>query len=173
MAQRVMAMMATVGWLVACGGSSPFTLTLELVNPSQRTFEGSGGAHGLGVSYRVEGLENGRDLVVDRECQGRTCGEPAVVEPGVCGVDPDVVQPGTAVPVDWNGMYFPRGHDPWGECLEQGRAVPQRQVQVTVCGRLTGRDVRMAPLRCDSRTVDPSNQAEPLIFEVPGVTGME
>jgi hypothetical protein len=143
---------------VGCGTpDAPFTLTVHLENPTAYTYQGSGGALGLGVTFRVEGLEDGQDLVVDRACQGRVCGEPAAADPGRCGEESGKVDPGTSVPVTWSGRYFPRGVDPWGECLAPPRAVsPGDEVEVTVCGRLTGRNVGLASLHCTlPRRLDP------------------
>ncbi|MEW5849384.1 MAG: hypothetical protein AB2A00_11250 [Myxococcota bacterium] len=156
--------------------ASPFTLDLELQNPTPLTFEGSGGVLGYGVELRVEGLENGQPLILDPECNGRVCGEAALTDPGTCGQSA-LIRSQTAQPIAWDGRYLPRSMDAFGECLAPARAVPQGPITVTVCGRLTGPSVPRAPLRCAVHQEELNREQDAgdihLVYNVPGAAEFE
>lgn len=159
--------------LAACDAESPYLGTIVLQNPSALTFEGSAGALGAGLEIEAPGLEDGRPLIVDPQCQGRRCGEPTALETGTCGVQPRSIRPGARLNLDWDGRYYPRSHDPFGECLAPARAVSDGKVTLTVCGRLLDARVKAAALLCDRRDVDvgvfgPDRSGELVFITVPG-----
>lgn len=170
---------------VAClDAASRYTVTVHVVNPDSRAFEGSGGALGAGLEVRAQlpaqgglaGLEDNQPLVVDDACQGRHCGEPAATEPGRCGVQPRRVAPGGTVNLDWDGRYFPRRNDPFGPCLGPAQVVPEGTgVILTLCGRLQvdPEDLGNAPLICEDHSVtvgDPVQLTVELV--VPGAVAL-
>ena len=160
-------------WLVAgCTASSPFAASITVHNPTVRTFEGSGGALGAGLEFRVDGLEGGQALVVDQECAGRKCGEPALTDPGHCGDTFRSVDPGNSVIVNWDGRYFPRSWDPLGACLGAARAVTADRARLTLCGRLMAPDVTFAPLLCEEHELLLPGTTQQATLDVPGASGV-
>lgn len=147
-----------------------FDLAIELLNPTDLVYEGSGGALGAGVEIRVKGIEDDQELIVDDACQGRHCGEYAETDPGRCGLDPKTIDPQSGITLKWDGRYFPRSVDVYGPCLAATRTVEPGDVTVTVCGRLFGGDVRNAQLRCrDYRVlVEDSAEEQVATLNVPG-----
>lgn len=145
-------------------------VTIELVNPTDFTFEGSGGALGAGVEIRAAGLEDGQELIVDDTCMGRHCGEYAETEPGRCGLDPRTIDPQQSIRLAWDGRFFPRSADLYGECLAAARTVEDGTVTITLCGRLRGGDIRNAQLVCQDHPVTVERNLESVFsFTVPGV----
>lgn len=157
--------------LMGCGPvSSPFTITLELLNPSDNRFEGSGGSQGTGLELRVDGVEGGQELYVDTVCNGRICGDVQETNPGRCGVEPKSVDPRSGLRMTWDGMYFPRSRDAWGECLGPKAAVRPGTVKVNLCGRMFGPDIRNSALHCEASTftVADDTQEATVRVNVPG-----
>lgn len=158
--------------LTACpDGASRFKLTLEVLNPTDLRFEGSGGALGAGVEFRVPGLESGQELIVDDTCQGRHCGAYAETDPGRCGVEAREIEANRGFKLGWDGRYFPRSVDAFGECLGGVRTVEPGNIRVAVCGRLLGGDVSNAQLQCVEHVIRVEDvEAEQVVsVNVPGV----
>jgi hypothetical protein len=143
-------------------------MILELQNPSDQTFTGSGGALGAGLEIRMQDRENGQPLIIESACNGRRCGEPAGTDPGYCGVEPRNVDPHSRIRLNWDGRYLPRSHDFFGECLGTSRAIEPGTVSITLCGRLRGEDTRMAQLICRSCNLDTPAGETRVATDVPG-----
>lgn len=145
-----------------------FVMRIRLENPTPYTFEGSAGALGAGLDVVVSTLEDGQPLVLDPACGGRRCGVPALTEPGTCGQDNRTVDPGASVTLEWDGRYFPRSHDPFGECLAASRVATRGNGTLSVCGRLVGHTVRNATLECTRLEVNLEAPPSDITMVVPG-----
>ncbi|MBI5496742.1 MAG: hypothetical protein HY904_17145 [Deltaproteobacteria bacterium] len=167
MSLRPAVLLVAASLLLSCGDASPFKVHLVVRNPSMFAYDGSGGALGLGLEIRVDGVEAGGPLLVSDSCLGRRCGD--VADPGRCGDPSRRVEPGHEVRLHWDGRYFPRSADPLGPCTGEARAVEVgAHATFTLCGRLSGEGIRAATLVCEDHALEVLSVENALELSVPG-----